>query len=52
LFLADETLAKAEQIELDKAKFIAKKQEQLTAKAPLKFNGGLIHLITDGITLT
>jgi hypothetical protein len=52
LFLADKTFAEAEQIELDKAKFIAKEQEQLTAEAPLKFNGGLIHLITDGITLT
>jgi hypothetical protein len=52
LFLADETFAKAEKIELDKAKFIAKEQEQLTAEAPLKFNRGLIYLITDRITFT
>jgi hypothetical protein len=52
LFLADETFAEAKQIELDKAKFMAKEREQLTAEAPLKFNRGLIHLITDRITLT
>jgi hypothetical protein len=52
LFLADKTFAEAEQIKLNKAKFIAKEQEQLTAEAPLKFNKSLIHLITDRITLT
>jgi hypothetical protein len=52
LFLADKTFAEAEQIKLDKAKFMAKEQEQLTAEVPLKFNRGLIHLITDKITLT
>jgi hypothetical protein len=52
LFLADKTFAEAEQIELNKTKFIAKEREQLTAEAPLKFNGGLIYLITDRITLT
>jgi hypothetical protein len=52
LFLANKTFAKAKQIKLNKAKFIAKKQEQLTAKTPLKFNKGLIHLIIDKITLT
>jgi hypothetical protein len=52
LFVADEAFADAEQAELDKAKFMAKEREQLTAETPLKFNGGLIHLVADGITLT
>ena len=52
LFMANEAFAEAEQTELDKAKFMAKEQEQLTAETLLKFNGGLIHLVTDGITLT
>ena len=52
LFVADEAFAEAEQTELDKAKFMAKEREQLTAETPLKFNGGLIHLVTNGITLT
>ena len=52
LLLADETFAEAEQNELHKAKFMAKEREQLTANTPLKFNGGLIQLVLDGITLT
>jgi hypothetical protein len=52
LFLVNKTFAEAEQIKLNKAKFIAKEQEQLTAEAPLKFNRGLIYLITDRITFT
>jgi hypothetical protein len=52
LFVADEAFADAEQAELDKAKFMAKEREQLMAETPLKFNGGLIHLVADGITLT
>ena len=52
LFLADKTFAEAEQNELRKAKFMAKEREQLTVDTPLKFNGGLIQLVSDGITLT
>jgi hypothetical protein len=52
LFLADETFAEAEHVELQKARFIAKAREQLTAATPLKFNGGIIRLLPDGITLT
>ena len=44
LFLADEAFATTEQTELQKAKFIAKEQEQLTAKKPIKFNSGIIKL--------
>jgi hypothetical protein len=51
LFLADETFVEAEQNELHKAKFMAKEREQLTANTPLKFNGGLIQLALDGITI-
>ena len=36
---------------LHKAKFMAKEREQLTVDTPLKFNGGLIQLVLDGITL-
>jgi hypothetical protein len=52
LFLADEIFAEVEQNELRKAKFMAKEREQLTIDTPLKFNGGLIQLVSDGITLT
>src|SRR5271155_1799902 len=52
LFLADEEFADTEQGELHKAKFMAKEREQLTAKKPIKFNGGIIELLPDGITLT
>jgi hypothetical protein len=48
--VADKAFADAEQAELNKAKFIAKEREQFTAETPLKFNGGLIYLIADGIT--
>jgi hypothetical protein len=52
LFLADKEFANTKQNELHKAKFMAKEREQLTADTPLKFNGGLIQLVLDGITLT
>ena len=52
LFLVDETFAEAEQNELHKAKFMAKECEQLIVDTPLKFNSGLIQLVSDGITLT
>ena len=51
LFLADEAFATTEQTELQKAKFIAKDQEQLTAEKPIKFNGGIIELQPNGFTL-
>ena len=45
--------ATAKQIELQKAKFLAKDREQLTVNTPLKFNGSVIHLLlNDTITLT
>jgi hypothetical protein len=53
LFLADEAFATAEQTELQKAKFIAKDREQLTAEKPIKFNSGIIELQPDNsLTLT
>jgi hypothetical protein len=52
LFLADKTFAKVKQIKLNKAKFMAKKQEQLIVKTLLKFNKGLIYFIIDKITFT
>ena len=44
LFLGDLDFAKEEQIQLDKAGFLAKPREQLTSTCDLKFNGGIIHL--------
>src|SRR5258708_33207513 len=52
LFLADHTFATAEQDQLHKAKFMAKGREKLTVDTPLKFNGAVIQLVPDGITLT
>jgi hypothetical protein len=42
LFLADKTFVNTEENKLYKAKFMAKKQERLTAVTPLKFNGAII----------
>jgi hypothetical protein len=52
LFLADKTFADAKENKLYKTKFIAKERERLTIAAPLKFNGAIIQLLTDGITFT
>jgi hypothetical protein len=52
LFLADKTFADTEENKLHKAKFMAKERERLTAVTPLKFNGAIIQLVSDGITLT
>ena len=52
LFLVDKEFADTKQGELHKAKFIAKEQEQLIAKKPIKFNSGMIELLPNGITLT
>ena len=51
LFLADEDFTDRELSELRKAKFIAKELEKLTIDIPIKFNGGIIQLTTDGIVL-
>ena len=53
LFIADEQFAIEEQIQLQKAGFLAKERERLTSTHDLKFNGGIIHLEDDeSITLT
>jgi hypothetical protein len=53
LFLADKTFTGNKQNELSKAEFMAKEQEKLTVDTPIKFNRGIIQLLTDGsITLT
>jgi hypothetical protein len=53
LIVADDTFAKAEEEELQKAGFMAKKREQLTEGNTLKFNGGNITLQSDNsITMT
>jgi hypothetical protein len=52
LFLADDEFAKLEENELQKAQFMAKEREQFTAATPIKFNGGQIRLLDDGIALT
>ena len=54
LLLTNDTFTDAEQVELEKAKFMAKERELLTVDTPLKFNGGIIRLLPNrnGITLT
>ena len=52
LFLASDEFAKLEESELHKAQFMAKEREKFTAETPIKFNGGLIQLLEDGIALT
>jgi hypothetical protein len=52
LFVRDDEFAEQEQLQLQKAGFLAKGRERLTTNHDLKFNGGIIHLENDGITLT
>jgi hypothetical protein len=52
LFLANETFAETKQNKLYKAKFMAKKREQLTVDIPLKFNNNLIQFVSDRIIFT
>jgi hypothetical protein len=53
LIVADNTFTEAEEVELQKAGFIAKKREQLTKGNKLKFNGRDITLQSDNsITIT
>ncbi|KAI9044858.1 Ribonuclease H-like domain [Aspergillus affinis] len=52
LILADATFAESEEIELQKAQFLAKDREKLTIEKLLKFNGSMVKLEPDGITLT
>jgi hypothetical protein len=52
LFIGDTTFAEQEQLQLQKAGFLAKERECLTPNKNIKFNGGIIQLQDDGITLT
>jgi hypothetical protein len=53
IFLADEEFATREETELQRAKLLAKPREKLAQDCPIKFNGGIIKLTSDGIiTLT
>src|SRR6266536_2037104 len=53
LFVADDKFAEQEQIQLQKAGFLAKERERLTSSKDLKFNGGIIRLKADrSLTLT
>ena len=52
LFLTDETFVKAEEVKLQKAKFLVKKREKLTLNTLIKFNRGYIKQKKDLITLT
>jgi hypothetical protein len=51
LFLADDTFATSEDLNLKKANFSAKEREKLTLTTPIKFNGGQIELKNDGSIL-
>ena len=52
LFLADKGFAEQEQIQLQKAGFMAKDREQLQQGKDLKFNGAVVHIEDTNITLT
>ncbi len=52
LFVGDIKFAEQEQLQLQKAGFLAKERECLTSTKGIKFNGGIIQLQDDGITLT
>ena len=47
LFLANDTFAASEDLNLRKASFLAKEREKLTLTTPIKFNGGQIKLEND-----
>lgn len=51
LFVGDDGFAEKEQVGLQKARFLAKERERLTADHDLKFNGGIIHAESTAITL-
>ncbi|KAI1005542.1 hypothetical protein K3495_g2676 [Podosphaera aphanis] len=51
-FIADQKFAIQEQKKLNEAKFAAKDREVLTVSSSLKFNGGLISLTENVISLT
>lgn len=52
LFVGDDEFAEQEQLQLQKAGFLAKGRERLTSNHDLKFNSSIIHLKNDSITLT
>ena len=52
LFVGDSDFAIQEQVQLQKAQFLAKEREQLSSTKDLKFNGGIIHQDGDTLTLT
>ncbi|KAI1004340.1 hypothetical protein K3495_g3869 [Podosphaera aphanis] len=52
LFIADQKFAIQEEKKLNEAKLAAKDREVLTASSPLKFNGGIIPLTENVISLT
>ena len=55
LFIGDNEFVKQEQLQLQKAKFLAKERKRLTFTHNLKFNSGIIYLKNDSnsnITLT
>jgi hypothetical protein len=51
LFVVNTQFAKQEQLQLQKAKFLAKEYKRLTFSYNLKFNSGIICLKNNGITL-
>lgn len=52
LILASGEMAEREEEKLLEAKLLAKAREKLSPDFPLKFNGGLIQQLADGISLT
>jgi hypothetical protein len=48
LFLGDQLFVTAKELQLKNARLMAKQQEKLIIKTPLKFNSGYITLKVDG----
>ena len=51
LLLTNRAFTDCKESELYKARLIAKERKQLIAEKPLKFNGGIIQLTTNRLTL-
>jgi hypothetical protein len=52
LFVADTQFAKQEQLQLQKARFLAKERERLAYNYNLKFNSSIIYLENDSSSIT
>jgi hypothetical protein len=50
--LTDNNFVEAKETELQKARFLSKKREELTIENPIKFNGGQLMMKGNSLELT